>query len=304
MNTARVALVTAKAARALDEDMPPLQRALLAAGARSEIVEWDDSGVHWQSFDLVLLRSAWDYSLRPREFRAWAESVARQTKLLNPLAVVLWNTDKHYLGELAAAGVPIVPTAFIEPGEVAADKIEEFIGRHSSAEFVVKPAIGSGSRDAQRHPRANHEQLRGHVERLTASGRSALLQPYLERVNVHGETALMYFAGRFSHAVRKGPLLRSGEAPTKALFATEEITVRVASDAERRVASLALAVSPCAPLLYARVDLIRDSADQPRLLELELTEPSLFFDYSQGSAEHFAREILRTCAPRVASVGP
>jgi len=304
MNTARVALVTARAARGLDEDMAPLQCALSAAGARSQIVDWDDPGVHWQTFDLVLLRSAWDYSLRPREFRAWAESVARQTKLLNPLAVVLWNTDKHYLRELAAAGVPIVPTAFIEPGELAGKKIEDFTARHDAEEFVVKPAIGSGSRDAQRHVRANLDQLHKHVERLIDSGRSALLQPYLERVNVHGETALMYFAGRFSHAVRKGPLLRSGEGPTKALFAAEEITSRLASDDERQVASRALAVSPCAPLLYARVDLIRDAANQPCLLELELTEPSLFFDYSPGSAEHFAREILRCCAPRVAAVEP
>ena len=310
MHQPHIALVSARAAQDLDEDLAPLRRALEEAGARAVVANWDDPEVDWGSFDLALLRSTWDYSFRMPEFRAWADVVSSVSRLLNPLSVVTWNTDKHYLAELEGRGVPIVPSVFIEPSggptdapsagapresarEPEREAIVRFLEEHGTArEIVVKPAVGSGSRDVQRHPRTDLAAIRAHVARLTSSGRSAFLQPYLERVNTQGETALMYFAGRYSHAVRKGPLLRAGEGPTQLLFAPEEITPRVAAPEELAVADRVLAATPGAPLLYARVDLIRDDADQPRLLELELTEPSLFFNYAPGSAQRFAREII------------
>lgn len=293
MSQPRIALVSARAAQGKDEDLPPLLEALRECGAWVVAANWDDAEIDWPSFDLALLRSTWDYSLRFSEFRVWAERVAAQTRLLNPLAVVSWNTDKHYLATLAAAGVPIVPTRFIEPGEDSAAAIGEFLRLQATAELVVKPAVGSGSRDVQRHPRADRAGMRAHADRLLAAGRSVFLQPYLERVDTDGETALIYFSGHLSHAIRKGPLLRAGEGPTPLLFAPEEITPRTPRPDELEVGARALAVSPGVPLLYARVDLIRDEEGHPRLLELELTEPSLFFNHAPGSAQRFAREILR-----------
>jgi hypothetical protein len=290
-----VALVTAKAAQSLDEDLVPLQRALEEAGARAAIVNWDEARIDWKHFDLALLRSAWDYSFRLEEFRAWAERVAATTRLLNPLAIILWSTDKHYLQQLEAAGVPIVPSLFIEPGEEAVRAIGRFLAEHRVDELVVKPAVGSGARDMQRHPRTDLDAIRVHVERLTRSGRSVFLQPYLDQVHDHGETALVYFAGRFSHAIRKGPLLRAGEGPTRELFAREEITPRTPSAVELEVGTRALALCSGAPLLYARVDLIRDEADRPCVLEFELAEPSLFLSYAPGAAQRFAREIIKVC---------
>jgi glutathione synthase/RimK-type ligase-like ATP-grasp enzyme len=290
-----VALVSARAARASDEDLPPLERALEQAGARVTVAEWDDPSVEWGRFDLALLRSTWDYALRANEFCAWAERVAAETRLLNPLRVVLWNIDKHYLGRLKSAGVPVVPTEFIEPGEDNEASIDAFLATHAASEFVVKPAVGSGSRDAQRHSRSDLEALRAHIRRLVEAGRGALLQPYLHRVNEYGETALVFFAGRFSHAVRKGPLLRAGAGPIEALFAPEEITTRVPTAEELSVAERALAAGPLPNLLYARVDLLRDAAGRSCVLEFELTEPSLFLNHAEGAAERFAREILRAC---------
>jgi O-ureido-D-serine cyclo-ligase len=118
------------------------------------------------------------------------------------------------------------------------------------------------------------------------------MQPYLERVDDHGETALIYFAGRFSHAIRKGALLRTGEGPTAELFAKETITPREPTPAELRLGEQTLRAIPFGTLLYARVDLIRDSRDAPCVLELELTEPSVFLLHDAGSAERFARAIL------------
>jgi hypothetical protein len=126
-----------------------------------------------------------------------------------------------------------------------------------------------------------------------------MLQPYLEQIDVHGETALIYFAGRFSHAVRKGPLLQRSAAPTGALFAAEQITPRVPAREELQVADRALAALPFATPLYARVDLIPFAGGKPCLLEFELTEPSLFFAQTPAAADRFARLCtdLTRCRP-------
>jgi glutathione synthase/RimK-type ligase-like ATP-grasp enzyme len=288
----RIALVSAQAARGLDEDMPPLLQALQEVGAQAQEVAWDDEQIEWSAFDLALLRSTWDASIRLPEFLRWSERVDRLTRLVNPLPVIRWNTDKHYLKVLADAGVPTVPTAFIEPGEHSTKAVADFLAQQESREVVIKPAVGSGSRDAQRHLVSALRAIEEHIERLLRANRSALVEPYLERVDTHGETALIYFAGRFSHAIRKGPMLRPGELPTENLFAAETITPRTPSPGELDVGEQALRAMPFGSLLYARVDLIRDAADRPCVLELELTEPSVFLLHEPASAGRFARSIL------------
>jgi glutathione synthase/RimK-type ligase-like ATP-grasp enzyme len=273
----RLALASARAARALDEDLPPLLDAARRRGFDVEVLDWDDAAVDWSAFQTVLLRSTWDYTDRLPEFLAWAERVADRTRLLNPPSVLRWNTDKRYLLDLEAAGVPIIPTRFLSP--------EAPIDVDLSGDLVVKPSVGAGSRGARRFrdaPAAAAE----HVRELMSAGRTVLIQPYLDAVDRDGETALIYFAGRFSHAIRKGPLLRPNGEATRALFAPEHITARRPSAAELRVAERALAAVPHPePLVYARVDLLPDPKAGPRLLELELTEPSLFFAHGPGSTE-------------------
>jgi O-ureido-D-serine cyclo-ligase len=296
MTAPLIALVSVAAARPLDEDLAPLHDALRAAGADVAIVDWDDPAVDWHRFDLALLRSTWDYAERLPEFLDWATRVATRTRLFNPLAVLRWNTDKHYLAELERAGVAIVPSTFVEPGADAAAALDAFLATTDAAEFVVKPSVGAGSRDAQRHARERRDTAVGHVARLLDARRSVLLQPYLERVDEHGETALIHFDGAYSHAIRKGPLLRRGDGPTDALFAAEDIRARTPDDAERALAAAVLAAIPFeAPLLYARIDLIHDADGSPRLLELELAEPSLFFAHAPGSAARFAAAVMARC---------
>ena len=289
----KLALVSAIPAIGLDEDLPPLVAACMAAGIATEILAWDDPTVSWARFDAVLLRSPWDYTDRLPEFLGWCARVSGQTRLLNPLEVVRGNTDKHYLAELERAGVPIVPSAFAEPGDDAARALDGFLAAYPQArEFVVKPAVGAGSRDAQRYARGQRDAALPHIERLLFGQRSVLLQPYLPSVDEAGETALIHFDGEFSHAIRKGPLLRLDEGPTRALFAAEHITARDPGEDERAVARAALEALPYGPLTYARVDLIRDLDGAPRLLELELTEPSLFFLYDEAAAARFAAVLV------------
>lgn len=307
-----IAVVTARAAHGIDYDMLPLLNALTAAGADAREVDWDNAAVDWSSFDLAVLRSTWDYFERLPEFLVWAERAGGQTRLLNPPDVIRWNTDKHYLADLARAGVPVVPSMFVEPGEDAEKALGPFLARHphppsvpsparggrDGPDVVVKPAVGAGSRDAQRHVRANRDGIVAHARRLLDAKRSVLLQPYLDSVDKHGETALLFFDGEFSHAIRKGPLLKRDDGPTTELYATEAISARSPSPAEMEVAQRALAAIPFqSPLLYARVDLIRGDDGSPRLLELELIEPSVFVEYATGAATRFAEAILSSIAP-------
>ncbi len=296
--TARIALVTARAARGLDEDMAPLVAALAAAGARGEIVDWDDGEAGWAGFDAVVLRSAWDYHERLAQFLAWVARVARVSLLLNPLEVVRWSLDKHYLGELTRAGAPVVPTRYLEPGDEPGAVLDELLTHDACRELVVKPAIGAGSRDARRHARSARSEILDHIRALLAARRSAMLQPYLERVDSDGETALMYIDNRFSHAIRKGALLPSGAPSTAGLFAPETIEARSPAPDELAAAGQILAALPFKRLLYARVDLLRDAAGAPRLLELELAEPSFFFTFAPGSAERFVAALLERLPKR------
>lgn len=293
-----VALVTVQAARASDEDLASLESALHDAGAQVSIVDWDDARIDWTQFDLVVLRSCWDYTERYVEFLIWAERVSHLTRLLNPFEIVRWNTDKHYLAELESAGIAIVPSRFIEPGSDAIAALHAFLDEHADcAELVVKPAIGAGSRDTQRHAREALDAITAHVERLLRADRSILLQPYLDRVDEAGETALIHFDGDYSHAIRKGPLLRRGERSTDALYAPEQIEAREPGADERALASRVLAALPfAAPPAYARVDLIRAQDGTPVLLELELAEPSLFFVHAQHAAARFAACLLAHAA--------
>jgi hypothetical protein len=291
-----LALVSVAAAHALDEDLAPLSAALDNAHIAHRIVYWDDPFLDWSVFRAVLIRSPWDYIDKLPEFLAWATLVSAQSILLNPLPVITSNTDKHYLAILAKQGIRIVPSRFIEPEQHAEDGLKTFLDAYAQAEFVVKPSVGAGSKDAQRYGREETEAALMHIRRLQLKNRSVLLQPYLSRVDETGETALLFFNGVYSHAIRKGPLLKRHGGPTEKLFAPEQIIARAPSDDEHILAQQVIAALPSlfqlnSPLAYARIDLLRDEDGNPCLLELELTEPSLFLNYADGAADRFVAAL-------------
>ena len=277
----RIALATCADVPELDEDGPALVAALRRRGVDPVAAVWDDRAVDWSRFELVVLRSTWDYAERRDEFLAWVDRLPR---VVNPPAVVRWNTDKAYLGELAAAGVPVVPTRFVEPGDAL-----EPPGRR----FVVKPRMSAGGRGTASYEAHELELARRHLEALHAAGRPAMLQPYLDGIDVAGEAALIWIAGRYSHAITKGALLRPGQTPGTELFLAETIATREASAAERATGEQALAALPFGPdaLAYARVDLL-PADDGPVVLEVELTEPSLYLAYDPVAADRLAHAIV------------
>jgi hypothetical protein len=287
--TAPIALVTCAEIPELEDDDQLVIGPLAALGFAAEPVVWDDPAVDWNRYCLAVLRSPWDYASRQAEFVAWA---ARTPRLANPAAVVAWNTDKRYLAELDAAGVAMVPTDWLEPGDEWAPP--------DVGHWVIKPSISAGSRDTGRYDLAvasDREHATAHVRRLLAAGRTVMIQPYLEAVDTCGETALMFVGGEFSHAIRKGPMLDGpdlGPAHREpGLYKPEAISARDSSAAERALAEHVLTAMPSrlSPLLYARVDLIPGPGGAPILIELELTEPSLFLGFADGAAQRFAEAI-------------
>ena len=279
-----------------DEDGSILVDALARLGVSARWANWTDPALDW-AVDLVVVRSTWDYTADRDGFLAWVEGLPR---VANDAAVMRWNTDKVYLGDLAAVGVPTVATTVAPPGvDVTFPGV---------AEFVVKPSVGAGSRGVGRFTADRVDAAAQHVAQLHDAGRTVLVQPYLDAVDTAGETALIYLEGAFSHAVRKGPMLAAeqdaphplhapagagkpdspaGRQGARELYVEEEITARVPSAAELAVGAAtvdAVRTRFGADQLYTRVDLL-PSPDGPVVVELELTEPSLFLQYGGGQAD-------------------
>jgi glutathione synthase/RimK-type ligase-like ATP-grasp enzyme len=274
----RVALATCAEVADGDEDSPGLVAALAARGAEAVPAVWDDPNVDWTAFDLVVVRSTWDYAERRDQFLDWAASLPW---VLNDVEVLRWNTDKHYLQRLDEAGVPVVPTSFVEPGE-------HF--KPPDGRFVVKPAVSAGARHAAVYEPGDAEEAREHVARLNAMGRTMMVQPYVDAVDEFGETEVIYLAGSYPHAVIKAALLRPGQAPGTGLYLEEDMRANEPSRAERDVADRALAALASNSLLLARVD-VAATPEGPVVLEVELTEPSLYLGYADGATERFADAI-------------
>lgn len=284
-----VALVTCRDLPDLDVDEQLVLAPLAAVGVEVTVAVWDDPDVDWGCFDLVVIRSTWDYVGRRDAFLAWARSVRR---LANPADVIAWNTDKRYLRELAAAGVPVVETAWLEPGDLVA--------LPDAGEIVVKPAVSAGSLDTGRYDLARWDHRRlaaAHAERLLDTGRTVMVQPYLAAVDRDGERSLLFVAGAYSHSITKAAMLAGPDEGTDALFRAETIKPHTATDQELAIAGRTLAAVPGAErLLYARVDLVDDDGGAARVLEVELAEPSLFLGQSPGSADRFATAIAEAAA--------
>lgn len=290
-------LATAEVAASLDPDLLPLDAAMRArlGDDNVSIVAWDATGIDWSVFDAVIIRSTWDYADRLPEFLDWVQRVDAATRLINSVGAVCWSADKRYLADLAAEGIEIAPTVFVAPGDTAPG-VE---GLH-----VVKPTVGAGSNGARR---CEPDEVAAHVALLHAEGRTAIVQPYLDRLDEHGETALCFVAATgstdelvLSHAFRKGAILTSADVEKKGdLFAKEQIDTRTPTDAEVDLARRALgtdAVRRLGPIMFARVDIAPyravDGTDAYVVMELELIEPSFYFETDPATVETFADALV------------
>ncbi|WAS90822.1 ATP-grasp domain-containing protein [Nannocystis punicea] len=279
----RVALATCLHKPEPDPDEELLVAALARAGLGPRVLAWDDPEAAWHEVDLCVLRSTWNYPHRPDDFLAWARRVAGVTRMLNPLPVLEDNYHKSYLARLAARGVAVVDTVHLARG--AAPELAALLDERGWSRAVVKPAVSAASLGTWRIDRAEAELSQ---QRFTADValRDTMVQPYLRGVEEPGERALIWIDGALTHAIRK-----------TARFAGEHERVSEAlaiADDERELAEAALAPL-AARLLYARVDVVRDDAGAPRIMELELIEPSLYLaEHPPALARLVAAIVART----------
>jgi len=275
-----------------DPDWPLLADSLAALGVTAGLRSWDDPTVDWGSFELVVIRSTWDYTERPVDYLAWARRVADRTTLANPFEVVEWNIDKSYLADLGREGIPVLPTEWVGP----ADEWEPPPG-----EFVVKPAISAGAIDTARYGPQHHALAVAHIQRLQSQQRTAMVQPYASSVDERGELAMIFVGGAFSHAVRKTALLTLGEGAIVGMWERTVLSPGSPTGREREVAAGVVAGLRRRfgeDLLFCRVDLVDGPAGDPVVLEVELIEPSLFLSEVPRTADRFAAEIVRALTGR------
>lgn len=258
-----------------DLDTPIIAAELERAGHRVDVAHWRDAAVDWSAAPVTVLRSPWDYVHHLDEFIAWAERVDEVTDLWNPLELLRWNTHKSYLLGLQARGVPVVPTVLLLGGSSASlDSICDAQGWNA---VVVKPAIASGGDGAQRGE-VGDASLQAHADELLESG-DVLVQPYAASVEESGETSVILFDGRFSHAVRKRPAAGDYRVQEHHGGTTDLI------DPNPGVVELAERVCAVLPArtLYARIDLVT-LRGLWHVIEAEVTEPSLWLDLAPVSA--------------------
>jgi hypothetical protein len=292
----RIALVTYAAHPDLQPDDRELADALRARGTIATACVWGDPTVDWPAFDAVVIRSTWDYFLKPDCFREWLDARESDgTRMLNPISILRWNMEKRYLRDLEERGVPIVPTHWVERGERV--ELGAILRERGWDEVVVKPAISGAAYETWRTRRevASSDDARLHA--LVDRG-AVLVQPLLAEIERDGEWSLLFFAGSYSHSARKRP--RAGDFRVQSQFGgayTAEAAPRVAVAAAKRVieATLELSGLSRAALPYSRVDgCIVDGAFL--LMELEIIEPSLFFAQSRAAAERCADAIIDAMA--------
>lgn len=264
----------------VDEDL--LLEALRDTGLDVRLIAWHEPA-EWRRPAPTVIRSTWDYIHDTQAFSDWVSRIAAAAPLWNPLGVILGNLHKRYLVELAARGVPSTPTLLLERGSTI--DVRERCAARGWRNIVIKPAIGAGSFETHRIDAASSDA--DSICRRLLAARDVLVQPYLESVEHHGERALVWIDGEFTHAVRKSPRFAGGiESVSDALPISAE---------ERAVGEAALAAVGALDedLLYARVDVAPDATGRPVVMELELVEPSLFLLQSPAALQRLVAGIRR-----------
>jgi glutathione synthase/RimK-type ligase-like ATP-grasp enzyme len=232
-----------------------------------EVVPWNHYSPS-RGDDVAIVRTTWDYTARREEFLRKMEEISRSpTRLLNPYEILRWNSHKSYLLELEAKGVPIVPTRLLRAGDSLAE-VEAGIAQWKASEWIFKPAVSATSEGLIRVKRY---QLSAALLESQASGRDFLIQPFLPEI-LQGEVSHVFFGKRFSHAVIKRP--QGGDFRVQDAYGGKSFAHAATADEVEFCGNVLRCIPD--PLLLARVDFVR-TAEGPKLMELELVEPLLFF---------------------------
>ena len=280
----RIALATYAKLPTLNDDDRLLVPALAALGVTAVPAVWDSTGVCWDEFHGVLIRSCWDYHLRLPEFLGWIARRERAGSVVwNRADLLRWNCHKGYLRDLAARDVATVPTRWLARGEEV--DLRALLADAAWQDAVVKPAVSASASGTWRTSIQTATTDRARLDELLRAG-DVMVQPLLREVGDAGEWSLLFLGGRFSHAVLKRPA--SGDYRVQWEFGGSAVSAapprRLLDDAERVIAA-----TPGDPV-YARVDGV-EREGRLVLMELELIEPHLFLGWDAEAADRLARAI-------------
>ena len=250
-----------------------------------EEIPWNRHNVEWRRFDAVVIRSTWDYQRVPEKFLSALEEIENVTKLYNPVDICRWNINKRYLRDLQSKGVPIVPTCWLEG--LGQHAIESVFQTSAAKRLVAKPLIGANANDTFVLKFKDLESWNNAIN--VFADREVMLQPFIDSIQVEGEYSLFFFGGHYSHAVVKCPA--DGDYRVQEEHGGIICSINPAEDLIRAGTRAVEAIEKT--LLYARVDLVRLKSGQPALIEMELIEPSLYFEYCPNSTEMFAAQFDR-----------
>ena len=290
----RIALATCRELPDWEVDDRPFHLALEERGVEVHHPAWDDDSFDWSAMDACLLRTTWDYYLQRDAFVQWAEQVSNQTRLFNPSSIVRWNSDKHYLQDLEALGIPVIPTRWLKQG--ASIDLRAAMEEEGWSRAFLKPVFGATAHRTLRLDLAasDLEEAQRFLDHCLTE-HAMMLQPYLSSVETHGEESLLLFGGRYSHSVRKIPVpgdyrVQDDWGARDEPWQHSVSEIEQATEYVRRIEAF-LGLIP-GGLLYARLDGLRDDDGQWRLCEFEAIEPSLFLRHHPPAAGYLASLLL------------
>lgn len=254
-------------------------------GFSAKVIPWDKKNILWEDFDLIILRSCWDYHLRTKEFLNWLEYLeSRKAKLWNPVSIIRWNMNKKYLIDLEKEGFPIIPTVLVEKESIK--DIQKIVSDNKWEEIIVKPTIGNSAYNTHK---LRLNDLESELPQLTKmlQNNELIIQPFMEKINQEGEYSFIFFNKQYSHTVLKKP--KENEFRSQREFGGKELKMesnqQLISQAKRILNKIN------SPILYARIDGL-DIDGQLKFMELELIEPYLFFEKDEAAAEKFVEAAI------------
>jgi glutathione synthase/RimK-type ligase-like ATP-grasp enzyme len=266
-----------------------LEEPLKALAWEYSEVSWHAKNHNWDQYDVVVVRSTWDYQAHCEEFLACLQSIENSSATLcNSMSLIEWNISKEYLKELEEKGVPIIPTLWVD--DLQEQHFSQAFKKFAGGEIVIKPYV---SANADFTYRLTQDSASKHLASIIAEykNRSAMIQPFLQSIVEQGEYSLFYFDSQYSHAICK--------QPAKGDFRVQEEHGGQLTKIEPTTQMLALAEQTIKALpneaLYARIDIVSFN-NTLMIIEVELIEPSLYFNMDESSPLFFAQNFAKRFA--------
>lgn len=263
-----------------------LSKALIERGISTERVDWANKDYDWERTAIILVRSTWDYHDKWNEFLSFLKEMKDKVKFINPIETLIWSMDKHYLLDLEKKNVHIVKSLIIEKD--AKIKLAEAAMNFNKEEIILKPCISAGARHTYRIKKSRIAEYESIFKSLIEE-EAMIIQEFQDNIVIKGEVSLMYFDGKFSHAILKKA--KEGDFRVQDDFGGS-VHDYIASDEEIQFGLYTINQIDPVPI-YGRVDICEDNNKEIALIELELIEPELWFRNAPESANILADAILK-----------